>query len=171
MTLIQMLRRWPSAFQQKIRQVEFALIELELQCLRMLYLVAQAVKKALKVNARLVELMHLECSSLSCSIRTTTHKRQRRHGRPKYISATGNHSTKPSITATTLIWTDLLKVWTTTRTSLQTSKKCCVITQIWSKLKVITWQKDRSRITLCWKHNRTHQWQSSHTFSCSFIYL
>ena len=166
-----MLRRWPSAFQQKIRQAEFALIGLELQCLRMLCLVAQVVKKELKVNVRLAELTHLECSSLSCSIRTTTHKRQQRHGRPKYISATGNHSTKLSITATTLIWTDQRKVWTTTRTSLQTSKKCCVITQIWSKLKVITWQKGQSRITSCWKPNRTHLWQSSHTFSCSFIYL
>ena len=171
MTLIQIQRQWPSAFQQKIRLAEFVLIGLELQCLRMLCLVAQAVKKELKVNARLVELTHLECSSLSCSIRTITHKRQRRHGRPKYISATGNHSTKLSITATTLIWTDQRKVWTTTRTSLQTSKKCCVITQIWSKLKVITWQKGQSRITSCWKPNRTHQWQSSHTFSCSFIYL
>ena len=130
MTLIQIQRRWPSAFQQKIRLAEFALIGLELQCLRMLCLVAQAVKKELKVNARLAELTHLECSSLSCSIRTITLKRQRRHGRPKYISATGNHSTKLSITATTLIWTDQRKVWTTTRTSLQMSKKCCVITQI-----------------------------------------
>ena len=130
MTLIPIQRRWPSASQQKIRLAEFALIGLELQCLRMLCLVAQAVKKELKVNARLVELTHLECSSLSCSIRTITLKRQRRHGRPKYISATGNHSTKLSITATTLIWTDQRKVWTTTRTSLQTSKKCCVITQI-----------------------------------------
>ena len=170
MTLIPIQRRWRSASQQKIRLAEFALIGSDLQCLRMLCLVAQAVKLELKVNARLAELMHLECSSLSCSIRIISHKRQQRHGRPKSTSATGNHSTKPSITATTLIWMDLSKAWTTTRTWLETSKKFCVITQIWSKSKVITWQKGQSRITSCWKPNRTHQWQSSHTFSCSFIY-